>query len=911
MEPVVHMPMTDFMGRFGAQLFNRASEYLEPEYVPGVTGTLEQAFDALPLSRPPFPDQKISILAAAQHLFVQDASMCFLDATMGTGKTLMAQVIAALAPRPQRVIVVCPPHLVQKWAREIQSTLAFATVKTINHAGANAVLARDASLQPGPPDKLTFYIIGRVRMRMSFKRQPVLIQRKRRILNDRRPSTVCVCPDCGGIQVVQVPAKSKKDFGRTFYMDQAAPSDTPHPSEDAEFEPAGDTLFALVQPFDNEIKPPKTCQFVLGAEGVQSGCGAQLWQAVRNHQHNPEYLLHAAFQKLPRVGASKAAAISGLSDVRNIIAALENGTVPASLRNILGKAATKAVQEYIDTVGFSVVDGDFAPVEFIKRQLPKRWFDMAILDELHELKGDDSAQGTAFGILAGCVEKTLGLTGTLVDGYAQSLHPLLFRANPRRMLEIGYGANEAHRFQREMGQVKEIVTEIVNTDVQTARVTAKVTRQTRNLPGLDPAVITHVLLPNTVFLDLSDIENGLQKLGQMHGQDVKLLPSCREVFVKVPMDPKHREAVIAFSLVMLATLKAMLGEKKHYVLAPIIAALLYYPDGAFEPLEVWSKREEDRLGYGPAIDEGMPLAKERFMIDLALREKAAGRKLLVYTIYTDRRDLTGRYRSVLEAAGLKVKVLKSSVPTERREQWVADQCKSGLDVLICNPELVKTGLDLFDFVTILFMQTGYRTDTVQQASRRSWRIGQIHPVRIYYAGYAESPQMQALSLTAKKMVVSNQAHGSIAKIGLSEAIEDDEDGASMMAMANAILDSVRDKSRDAITGAIAHLAEDDSSQEYQASGLAALKQLMALAAKTANGTRVVDPRPVEKVRKVTPVAQPVITRSTEEVILDDLFADIFGGGSPSAPTKPAPKAQSKRPDKPQTDKQSSLFTSLF
>ncbi|MEL7893404.1 DEAD/DEAH box helicase, partial [Pseudomonas aeruginosa] len=40
---------------------------------------------------------------------------------------------------------------------------------------------------------------------------------------------------------------------------------------------------------------------------------------------------------------------------------------------------------------------------------------------------------------------------------------------------------------------------------------------------------------------------------------------------------------------------------------------------------------------------------------------------------------------------------------------------------------VKTGLDLLDFPTIAFMQTGYKVYTLQQAARRSWRIGQKHP----------------------------------------------------------------------------------------------------------------------------------------------------------------------------------------
>ncbi|RMU34193.1 hypothetical protein ALP32_200389 [Pseudomonas avellanae] len=89
-------------------------------------------------------------------------------------------------------------------------------------------------------------------------------------------------------------------------------------------------------------------------------------------------------------------------------------------------------------------------------------------------------------------------------------------------------------------------------------------------------------------------------------------------------------------------------------------------------------------------------------------------------------------KRVLEQSGLKVAVLRASVDTARREDWILDQVDRGVDVLITNPELVKTGLDLLDFPTIAFMQTGYNVYTVQQAARRSWRIGQKQDVRVIF-----------------------------------------------------------------------------------------------------------------------------------------------------------------------------------
>ena len=69
-----------------------------------------------------------------------------------------------------------------------------------------------------------------------------------------------------------------------------------------------------------------------------------------------------------------------------------------------------------------------------------------ILDEIHELKGGDTAQGYAFGQLASCSKKVLGLTGTLLNGYASSLFYILYRMNPELMLSLGFSYSDVGLF---------------------------------------------------------------------------------------------------------------------------------------------------------------------------------------------------------------------------------------------------------------------------------------------------------------------------------------------------------------------------------------------------------------------------------------------------------------------------------
>ena len=49
-------------------------------------------------------------------------------------------------------------------------------------------------------------------------------------------------------------------------------------------------------------------------------------------------------------------------------------------------------------------------------------------------------------------------------------------------------------------------------------------------------------------------------------------------------------------------------------------------------------------------------------------------------------------------------MLWASVPTHKREAWYREQLKRGIDVVICHPKLVETGLDPLEFPTILFLK---------------------------------------------------------------------------------------------------------------------------------------------------------------------------------------------------------------
>jgi len=72
---------------------------------------------------------------------------------------------------------------------------------------------------------------------------------------------------------------------------------------------------------------------------------------------------------------------------------------------------------------------------------------------------------------------------------------------------------------------------------------------------------------------------------------------------------------------------------------------------------------------------------------------------------------------------------------------------------------LETGIDLLDFPTIIWMAIDYSVYTVLQASRRSWRIGQTRPVKVYYFAYEDTIQDDALQLVAAKVAASLRVNG--------------------------------------------------------------------------------------------------------------------------------------------------------
>jgi len=393
----------------------------------------------------------------------------------------------------------------------------------------------------------------------------------------------------------------------------------------------------------------------------------------------------------------------------------------------------------------------FAPAEYIKRYL-KGFFDLVVLDEIQDYKAGNSLQGKAMGALLSASKRCLCLTGTLNGGYADDLFYLLFRVSPGELKAAGFKYSEVSKWLASYGTL-ESVRKLDEEDAYYGRGKRK-SAMMRKRPGVSPVVIGKHILDKACFIRLSDVIDGL--------------PPYEENVVSLPMDDSVRENYQRLEDDLAKAVKSC-GPR---VLSSALQALLSYPDSCVlfgENIPVKNKEGDvEHVITAPVVNfgEGSFLRKERELLDLVKKEHSEGRKVLCYLNFTGSRDIRPRLKKILNTAGFRVQSLSSSVPPKKREAWI-NQRVNDIDVLLVNPELVKTGLDLYDFPTVVFYQVGYNVYTLRQAARRSWRIGQTKPVKVFFFCYESTMQDKAIALIAKKLETALMVEGDLPE-GLAE-----------------------------------------------------------------------------------------------------------------------------------------------
>ena len=684
-----------FLEQYGESIQEQIKRHYQPTYQPR-----EDTRRMPELLRSPLGDQDLAIRATSDSLAKQRCT--FLVGEMGTGKTLIGIAAAAMAGQ-QTILVMCPPHLVKKWKREVEETLPVATAVIANSITDLReiqqikqrplfVMLKNTAASLGPQVHPTLIPRLVTYQQAKFGQEP---KYKLRRTNEGRPAHAWVCPECGEYL--------KNDDGEYLNEKELA---------------KGRTICKLC------------------AEGGR-------WET--------------AWHEGRMTGRRR----------KN-----ERPAKPLSLGEVMRMKRLPSPKP-----------SRFPLSLYIKRYMPD-FFDLVIIDEVQDYKGPKTARGLAAGILAEMAPRTLSMTGTLSGGYASTLFYLLWRMS--RSIRDEFALDEQTKFVNRYGFKRKTTYAGESEDTSYNRASlysrSKPKTISNEVPGTTPEMLHHIL-PNSVFIRLNELEVDLPP----YQEEVNIVPMDEEM---VDLESPDEDLNISLSQEMAymaledklkEAIKPLLARGNRKLLGAYIHSLLSYTDACMKGIEVNDPDDpEVPIITIPPLSAQHIYPKEQALLDLCQEEREAGRKVLVYCAYTDTKDITDRLEHYLGNAGFRVAVLKSKEdrgtdgkkkgnapdPSER-EAWVQRQLKKGLDVLICNPKLVQTGLDLIDFPTICWYQSDYSVYVCRQASRRSWRIGQTKPVKVVYMCHGGTMQTIAVKLIAAKIKAALAVEGELPEEGIS------------------------------------------------------------------------------------------------------------------------------------------------
>lgn len=415
---------------------------------------------------------------------------------------------------------------------------------------------------------------------------------------------------------------------------------------------------------------------------------------------------------------------------------------------------------------------------YIKRKYKGRIYGL-IVDELHQYN-NKSGQGDAMAELYDTAKKVVGMTATLINGYSSGIFYLLYRIVPSLMKKDGKDYESPTEFDKEYGVIQTTYEE-VEQEYNSNRRTVQSRTSTRLLPGVSPLVYSRFLMEYAVFLSLTDM-----------GKD---LPEYEEIPIPLSMPEEVEKEYERVESVLKSVLKNDRKAAKK-ILSSYLNLLTAYPDQPYGHKPIYHPIDGHKI-VEPAdtVSPDTLLPKDEKVLEIVERKINAGEKVLVYTNWT-RLDTQDKLQKLFLERGWRTAILPAKVKPDKREAWVDARMAEGLQVLICNPSLVETGLDLNAFTTLIFYDTGYKLFTLRQASRRSWRINQTAPrVEVYMPYYQQTMQHKAIKLMASKLAVAGIIEGSFSEEGLA-AMSECEDMTSMMAkeLMLGIKDNVEDVS---------------------------------------------------------------------------------------------------------------------
>lgn len=720
--------LTTYMPNYIESMVHKLSQEVTPTHNP-MEDQAYNHFDSY--KRELFPVQAHVSTAAAKRL--KEQKSLIIQGEMSTGKTTMLVALADAYFKEKNkkgffACVMVPPSLTKKWPEEIKEIIPEADVYVISESKKLIDFHADWTNKGRPkPTKPTFFIISFTTMRGDSANVPVVEfvrqKTKKQLETNSKPYKYgYYCTDCGEAhQVIE---------NTTVQLNEKGEEVTIHSKRTMDIDEFGDG-----RRLNNAQKP---------ANAFCSECGGSLWtkkvptryESFSDWTNHEKKIIHAA-----------------LDGNKRLVEHLQLSQ--KEILKVVGRPRKVATSEYI-------------------RRKMNNFFDIALIDEIHELKSGMSAQGMSLGSLVSSSKKAVGATGTLFGGKAEDIYYHLWKLFPNLMVENGFKYSEVRKWNEEYGNIETTMVQQGEGEFTNKQSRGGTRRTEKILPGISPFVFGRFLVQNTILVRLVDV-----------WPDPVSLVNVPTILV--PMDAELRKRYDD----MVFEFEKQIDSRQdgHKLYLPLTSTGIAYPDNpfSFPDVRLLNEDGEREVIWSPDhLSKDITLNKEKKLQELIKGEMSEGRKSIVYCRDTgssvEGRDVRPRLQKVLEDIGAKVAILDtSSTKTNGRSEWVRKKIeREGYDVIIVSQELVKVGIDLLCTPTIIFYQFSWSLFTISQAARRSWRIGQSEECRLFYLAYEHCYQEQMAQLIAMKNKAASAINGELTSDGLASMLGDDGDLQSML-----------------------------------------------------------------------------------------------------------------------------------
>ena len=706
--------LTQYLDQFGENLVRKAHERFNPLYTPGISMPTKKALHFFTSSRyfsdlNFFSAQKDVVCSVSKGLARNKRTLIVGECGIGKTAIALASIYVHSQKKNPVTMVMCPGHMVEKWKTEINRLYPFAQAHIIEK------LSQLNKFEPVIRQKKAsaplFLIFGKDSCKMDYDERPYLHWNSRKCRYE--------LPDKVKVEIKETSLARHKSALRytqqlNFFLKQNNKNRRAYASDDY--------YFATDKKLNTNSK--------------------NLWTAA-SASNNEEWV------KLAKIGWVNTLLAQDLVEIVDRMAAT-------------GEEIHKDILKAYDIASAALNEDITKPMircnisEYIGRRM-KNCIDYFIADEVHLYSSKDTAQGKAFSNMVNTARYTIALTGTLLNGYAENIFSMLFKLYSRTFIRNGFNFNDTRDFAKEYGVVDTIREYTIVHDSYNGRQYERQDKMTTKYkPGISPLLFSKFLLDKAVFVTLADITSDL--------------PNYHEIPVGVDMDYDSANGYTQFFTAFKNALREHPEEHDEFLLKTI-KRLNMYPDQPYNQVPIFNNETGEQIICPVSIQRQLnkvyASGKDKKLLELVQKHKANGEKVLVYVHWVKKLDCVSRIQAILQENGITSAFLTASVSARAREQWIADKMKENIDVLICNPNLVKEGLDLLDFTTIIFYQMDDKLFTLRQASRRSMRLNQSHDVTVYILYFKDTIQENIICLMANKLQAAMAIEGKFSEEGLN------------------------------------------------------------------------------------------------------------------------------------------------